>query len=95
MAVIVKNTGRVPLQVLVVDSKGDKSYVRVMPRNRGVALQDGYSVDANWKALNGKNLVVFDSTQVQAAPVAQAKANRSRGTLTTRKEVKLIPKEKV
>jgi hypothetical protein len=64
---MIMNTGRVPLQVGIVQtSTGKKGSMRVMGRGRH-ALMAGYTLDPNWMALFGKSIKVVESTTVKPA----------------------------
>lgn len=67
---VIMNTGRVPLQVGVIQtSTGTKGSMRVMGRGRHV-LMEGYTVDPNWIALYGKTVkIVEDKPVVSPTPV--------------------------
>src|SRR5271163_2087424 len=61
---IIMNTGRVPLQVGVIQIKtGKKGSMRVMGRGRH-PLMAGYKLDPNWLALYGKNIKIREDTPV-------------------------------
>jgi hypothetical protein len=61
---IIMNTGRVPLQVGVIQIKtGKKGTMRVMGRGRH-PLMAGYKLDPNWLALYGKNIKIRENTPV-------------------------------
>jgi hypothetical protein len=74
MATLVINVSRVPQQVGLILSNGEKSYSRVMARSRA-QLQDGATVDPHWLAMNPG---VVKITEVQQPAVAQAKTNASK-----------------
>lgn len=52
MATRVKVLGRVARQVGIVLKNGKSTSVRIMPRNKGVFLPDGATVDPRWQAAN-------------------------------------------
>lgn len=76
---IIMNTGRVPLQVGVVNtSTGAKSTIRVMGRGRGTP-STGWTVDTNWMAIYGKNIKLVDTSTVVTTPKpVHGKTNSSR-----------------
>lgn len=57
MATKVINLGRVTEHPVIVFKDGTKTTVRIMPR-RSVDLEDGATVDGNWKALYGASIMV-------------------------------------
>lgn len=82
MATLVKNTGRVPKQVGIVLADGTQTTIRVMHRSRkGVELPPDATIDGNWLALNGKGIIVYESTPVVTntapAPKAPAEAEKA------------------
>jgi hypothetical protein len=69
---MIMNTGRVPLQVGVVQtSTGKKGSMRIMGRGRHT-LMDGYTLDPNWMALFGKSIKVVSNTTVTKPNVTPA-----------------------
>jgi hypothetical protein len=59
MAILVINTGRVPLQVGIILKNGTKTTSRIMHRSRA-NLAEGSKVDPNWLALYGKAVKVVE-----------------------------------
>jgi hypothetical protein len=76
---IIMNTGRVPKQVGVINTKtGKKATTRVMGRSRGTPAT-GWEVDPNWMAINGKNIkLVDDSTVTKVVKPIHGKTNSSK-----------------
>lgn len=67
---IIMNTGRVPLQVGIIQiSTGAKGSMRIMGRGRH-SLMDGYKLDPNWMALYGRNIKVVEDKPIVAPVVA-------------------------
>lgn len=74
MATLVINVSRVPQQVGLILSNGEKSYSRIMARSRA-HIQEGATVDPHWLAMNPG---VVKTTETQQPVVAQAKTNASK-----------------
>jgi len=87
---MIMNTGRVPLQVGIVQtSTGKKGSMRIMGRGRHT-LMDGYTLDPNWMALFGKSIKVVSNTPVTnpavtPAPVITTKTTTPAPTVATNK----------
>lgn len=64
---VIRNVGRTAIPVGLILADGTKASVRVMPRNKGVTLDPGASVDPNWKALKGQYIIEFTDEQIAAA----------------------------
>ena len=84
--VTIMNIGRVPLQVgLINTTTGARTTTRIMGRGRGNP-KEGFVVDPNWMALNGKNIKVVDATPVvPKAPVAVKTSSSNVGARTAAK----------
>lgn len=58
---LVRNVGKMPLHVGIIQEDGSKTTIRVMPSiSRSVSLPPGSQIDPVWLALEGKDLRVFD-----------------------------------
>lgn len=60
MTQIVRNVGKVALTVRIVKADGTKGSFRLMPKNKGVTLRDGETIDSYWQAMEGQDIRVFD-----------------------------------
>jgi hypothetical protein len=78
MATLIKNIGRVPLQVGLIETKtGKATSSRVMGRGNG-KVPEGHIIDPNWMALNGKNIKTFDTATLVKPVVAKPKTMSSK-----------------
>jgi hypothetical protein len=72
-----RNTGRVAENMKITLADGTTAWVRVMPRNKGVTLPEGASIDPRWHVQHGQNVKHFTSgspewsTKADAATKAQ------------------------
>lgn len=89
MASSVKNIGREATQVGIILEDGKKATIRVMPRTKKpVSLPAGSTLDANWMALNGKNILEFTESQLQqAAKDQQARIDALNAVSTKSKNI--------
>jgi hypothetical protein len=68
MTQLVRNVGTMAMQVKIIRADGTKGSFRLMPKNKGVPLAPGVTIDPYWKEMKGKYLRIFDVQK----PVAQS-----------------------